>query len=77
MKLENPKQHWKKRTKENIWTAYYKCWTISIEISETHHGAFFEQRSKSNIIFLDTFDGTKRIELHKGGNTKLKVMKEL
>jgi hypothetical protein len=40
----------------------------------TSHGVFFEQGLKSNIIFFETFDGTKMIELHKGGNTKPKVL---
>jgi hypothetical protein len=40
-------------------------------------GAFFEQHPEFDIIFLDTSDGIERIELHKGGNTKLRVMKEL
>jgi hypothetical protein len=38
---------------------------------------FFEQHPKSNIIFFHTFNGAERIELHKGGNIKPKVMKEL
>jgi hypothetical protein len=41
---------------------------IFIKIGETCHGAFFKQRLKYDIIFLDTFDGTKRIELNKSGN---------
>jgi hypothetical protein len=41
------------------------------------HGAFFKQRPESNIIFLDTSNGVERIEIHKGGNSKPKVMKEL
>jgi hypothetical protein len=47
-----------------------------ISIGGTSHGAFFEH-PEFNIIFLDTFDGTERIELHKGGNSKPRVMKEL
>jgi len=50
---------------------------ISIKTCEIGHGAFFKQHPKSNIIFLDTFYGTKKIELHKGGNTKPRVIKEL
>jgi len=50
---------------------------ISTKIGRTSHGAFFKQHPKSNIIFLDTFDGVERIELHKGENIKLGVMKEL
>jgi hypothetical protein len=50
---------------------------ISTKTSKIGHCAFFEQHLKSDIIFLDTFDGTKRIELHKGGNIKRGVMKEL
>jgi hypothetical protein len=50
---------------------------ISIETNGTCHGTFFEQHPKSHIIFLDTFDGAKRIELHKGGKMKPRVMKEL
>jgi hypothetical protein len=49
---------------------------ISIETGGISHGAFFEQCSKTNIIFFDTSNGVKRIKLHKGGNTKPKVMKE-
>ncbi len=77
MILENQKQHWKKGTKENIWTIYYGCQTISTKTSRTCHGAFFRQRLEFEIIFLNTFDGVERIELHKGGNTKPRVMKEL
>jgi hypothetical protein len=50
---------------------------ISTKIGKTSHGAFFEHSPKSNIVFHDISDGAKRIELHKGGNTKLRVMKEL
>ncbi len=50
---------------------------ISIEIGATGRGTFFEQCPKSNIVFLETFNGTKRIELHKGGNTKPRIMKKL
>jgi hypothetical protein len=77
MRLENPKQHWKKGKKKNIWTTYYKCRTISIETGETSHGAFFEQHLKFDIVFFDTFNGAKRIKLHKGENTNPRVMKEL
>jgi hypothetical protein len=62
----------KKGAKENIWTTYYGRQTISIKTSERGHGAFFKQHLESNIVFLDTFDGAERIELHKGGNTKPK-----
>jgi hypothetical protein len=78
MKLENPKKHYKKRGKENIWITYYGCRVIFTKIARISHGAFFKQHPKSDIIFFNTFNGTKRIELHKGGgNTKPKVMKEL
>jgi hypothetical protein len=50
---------------------------ISTKIGKTSRGAFFEEHTKSNIIFLDTFDGVERIELHKGENIKLRVMKAL
>jgi hypothetical protein len=50
---------------------------ISIKTGKTSHGAFFKQRLEFDIIFLDTFNGAKRIELHKSGNTKPKVMKKL
>jgi hypothetical protein len=40
------------------------------------HGAFFKQHPEFD-IFLDTFDGVERIEFHKGGNIKPRVMKEL
>jgi hypothetical protein len=52
------------------------CRAISTKTSGIDHGAFFEQHLESNIIVLDTFDGTERIELHKGVNTKPRVMKE-
>jgi hypothetical protein len=42
MRLENPKKHWKERVKKNIWTTYYRCQAISIEINGIGHGAFFE-----------------------------------
>jgi hypothetical protein len=75
--LENPRTKWKEGTKEKIWITYYKCQMISIEGSAIGHGAFFEQGSKSNIVFFETSDGIKRIEFHKGGNTKPRVMKKL
>jgi hypothetical protein len=50
---------------------------ISTKSNEIGHRAFFKQHLKYDIIFLDTFDGTKRIELHKGGNIMPGVMKEL
>jgi hypothetical protein len=50
---------------------------IFTKINGTCHGTFFEQRSKSNIVFLDNSNGIESIELHKGGNTKHKFMKEL
>lgn len=71
MRLDNPKQHWKKGAKENIWTIYYGCRVISIKTSTTSHGAFFEQCPKSNIVFFDTSNGVKRIKLHKGGTLSL------
>ncbi len=77
MRLENPKKHWKEGVKENIWTTYYRCWAIFIETYETSHGAFFKQCLEFDIIFLDTSNGVERIELHKGGNNKPRVMKEL
>jgi hypothetical protein len=43
----------------------------------TCHGAFLEQCPKSNIIFLETSNGAKRIELHKNANTKPSIMKRL
>jgi hypothetical protein len=36
-----------------------------------------DQCLESNIVFLETSYGAKRIELHKSGNTKLRVMKKL
>jgi len=77
MRLENPKKHWKERVKKNIWITYYRCQAISIEINGIGHGAFFEQCSELDIIFFDTSNGVERIELHKGGNTKPRIMKEL
>jgi hypothetical protein len=77
MRLENPKKHWKEGKKENIWTTYYGSQTIFIETGETNHDAFFEQCLEFDIVFIDTSDVAKNIELHKGGNIKPKVMKEL
>jgi hypothetical protein len=39
---------------------------IFIKSGVTGHGAFFEQRLESNIVFFEISDGDKRIELHKG-----------
>jgi hypothetical protein len=50
---------------------------IFIECGMTSHGAFFKQPPKFDIIFFETFDGAKRVKLHKGGNTKPTVMKKL
>jgi hypothetical protein len=50
---------------------------ISTKTSKISHGAFFYQRPEFDIIFFNPFNGTKRIKLHKGGNTKPRVMKEL
>jgi hypothetical protein len=50
---------------------------IFIETDETCHGAFFEQHPESDIVFLETFDGIERIELHEGGNIKPRVMRKL
>jgi hypothetical protein len=61
MRLENPKQNWKKGAKENIWTTYYGCRVISIETSGTSHDASFKQCLEFDIIFLNTFDVAKRI----------------
>jgi hypothetical protein len=60
-----------------IWTTYYGCQLISIEIGIIGHGAFFKQRPTFNIIFLETSNGTKKIVFYKGKseNTKPKVMK--
>ncbi len=77
MRLENPKKNWKEGTKENIWTIYYKCRMTSIKTYEIGHGAFFEQCPKFDIIFFDTSNGVKKIELHKGGNNKPRVLKEI
>jgi len=50
---------------------------ISIEGSAIGHGAFFEPSLKFNIVFFETSNGIKRIEFHKGGNTKHRIMKKL
>jgi hypothetical protein len=50
---------------------------ISIENGAMSHFAFFKQHLESNIVFFDIFYGAKRIELHKGGNTKPKVLMKL
>jgi hypothetical protein len=65
------------RNKEKIWTTYYRCQVISIERGAIGHGAFFKQRPKSNNVFFEIFDGAKRIEVHKGGNTKPTAMKKI
>jgi hypothetical protein len=76
MRLENPIKNWKEEVKEKIWTTYYGYQAISIKSGAIGHSAFFEQSLESNIIFLETFNGTKRIELHKGGNINPRVMKK-
>ncbi len=76
MRLEDPQQHWKKGEKENIWTSYQGCRIISTETSGVDHGAFFEQHPEFDVIIFYAYDGTKKIELQNGGNTKPKVMKE-
>jgi hypothetical protein len=73
---KNPKKNLKKK-KSKIWTIYYGCRSVSIKSGTTSHGTCFKQSSKSNIVFLETVNGTKRIVFHKGGNTKPKVMKQL
>jgi hypothetical protein len=50
---------------------------ISIESGAMSHVAIFKQRLEFDIVFFDIFYGAKRIELHKGGNMKPKVMKKL
>jgi len=60
MKLETPRKNWKERAKENNWTTYYGCQVISTKSGMIGHGAFFKQCPKSNIVFLETSDGTKR-----------------
>jgi hypothetical protein len=52
--------NWKEATKEKNWTTYYGCQVISTKNGVTGHGAFFEQCLKFVIIFLETFDGTKK-----------------
>jgi hypothetical protein len=76
MRLENLRKIWNKKTKEKIWTIYYEYRMIFTDNGMTSHGGFFE-RLKSNFVFFETFDGDKRIELHKGGNIIPKVMKKL
>ncbi len=39
-----------------------------------NHCAFFKQYSKFDIVFFETSNGAKRIVLHKGGNTKPRVV---
>jgi len=90
MNWESPKieetykvKQWKKSKKEfeekkwKIWIIYYGCQSISIKSGVTSHGACFKQSLKSDIVFLETFNGAKRIVFHKGGNTKSKIMKQL
>jgi hypothetical protein len=73
MKWENPKINWKNKNKIKF-DYLLQCQSISIESGATDHGAFFKQRLKFDIIFFEISDGTKRIELHKGGNIKPKVL---
>jgi hypothetical protein len=47
------------------------------KIDRTCHGAFFAQHPKSNIVFFETSYGIERIELHKGGNIKPRIMRKL
>jgi len=75
--LENQRKNWKEGAKKKIWTTCYGCQTISTKNGAIGPSAFFDQHPKSHIIFLDTVDGAKRIELHKGRNTKPKVMNKL
>jgi hypothetical protein len=50
---------------------------ISIESGAMIHVAIFKQCLESDIVFFDISYGAKRIKLHKGGNTRPKVMKKL
>jgi hypothetical protein len=77
MRLENLEKTLEGRSKTKICTTYYKSWIISTKTSRTSHGAFFKQHPKFDIIFLDILDGAEKIELNKGENIKLDVMKEL
>jgi hypothetical protein len=49
---------------------------IFTKIGRTSQGAFFEQHPKFDIVLFDISNGAKRIEFHKGGNTKPIVVKE-
>jgi hypothetical protein len=77
MKLDNPKQHWMKGAKENIWTTCYECQTICTKNGRIGHGAIFEQHLEFDIVLLDTFDNIEMIKLHNNENTNPIVMKEL
>jgi hypothetical protein len=76
MRLENPKQHWKKGTKEYL-EYLLRMLHDFIKFGKINHGAFFEQHPKSNIVFFESSHGVERIKLHKVGTLKPKVMKEL
>jgi len=73
MKWENPKKNWKDKNKIKF-DYLSQCQSIFIESGTTGHGAFFKQHLKFDIVFFESSDGTKRIELHKGGNIKPKVL---
>jgi hypothetical protein len=75
--LENPRKEWKEGSKEKFWTTYYKCQMIFTKRGVTSHGAFFKQCLEFNIVFVETSNGTKMIEFHKGGKIKSRVMKKL
>jgi hypothetical protein len=77
MNLENPRKKSKERTKKKICTTYFQCQAIFTKTGETCHGVFFKQCLEFDIVFLETFDVTNMIKLHKGGNTKPRVMKKL
>jgi hypothetical protein len=70
MSLENPRKNWKEGAKKNLdyllqmLNDFYKKWCDK-------PWCIFEQHSEFDIIFLETFDGAKRIKLHKGGTLSL------
>lgn len=71
-----------KKSKNNLiyiyfLTSYYERRSIFTKSGAIGHDAFLKQRKKSNIIFLENFNGAKRIVPHKGGNMKPRVIKQL
>jgi hypothetical protein len=80
--MKKSENGFEEKTKGKVWTTYYTCQSISIKTSITNlmyitsNGAFFKQHLEFD-IFIETFDGTKGLVLHKGENTQPRIMKQL